>query len=186
MWRSILVGLVVILLCMSTTTSQAQMYWGSGSSSDETVSPGVGGTDSQVRRPAQTRGSFRMYDYADAPEPEAEAVPQASAAPARPRAEGPVRQDDTSRQRTDTPLRSPERTPATTNVTSPRPAVTTPGGSQVAPESERTPGAIDKIESKRLDNTGSGPTEQPVTRKMKWGQGDPGQAESAGKPPASQ
>jgi hypothetical protein len=110
------------------------MYWESGDSEDATISSGPAAVDDQADRSVQSRGRVRMYDYSEPPEPEREAVPRASAAPVRSRVEDTAAPDDASRKQAVTPLRSPARTPATT-VTSPRPAVTTPGGSQAAPES---------------------------------------------------
>jgi hypothetical protein len=172
--------MIVMLSCLLRMNAGAQMYW--DQTDPEEDSAATEDVSTQVDRDKRIIGSSatRMYDNSEVPTIEPEPLLQAVAAPMRPRSEDVSPQpqtDEPSRNRTDSPSRSSVNVPSTA-VTSPRPAVTDPGGSQEA----RRPGQVGKPEIQAVESKRSAPSstseEQPVTKKMKWGQAEVKPSES--------
>jgi len=170
--------MIVMLSCLLRMNAGAQMYW--DLTDPEEDSAGTEDVSTQVDRDKPTIGSSatRMYDNFEVPTLESEPLLQAVIAPIRPRSDDVSPQtDEPSRNRTDSPSRSSVNVPSTA-VTSPRPAVTDPGGSQEA----RRPGQVGKPEIQAVESKRSSPSstseEQPVTKKMKWGQAEVKPSES--------
>lgn len=170
--------MIVMLSCLLRMNAGAQMYW--DLTDPEEDSAGTEDVSTQVDRDKPTIGSSatRMYDNFEVPTLESEPLLQAVIAPIRPRSDDVSPQtDEPSRNRTDSPSRSSVNVPSTA-VTSPRPAVTDPGGSQEA----RRPGQVGKPEIQAVESKRSAPSstseEQPVTKKMKWGQAEVKPSES--------
>jgi len=170
--------MIVMLSCLLRMNAGAQMYWDLTDPEEDSVA--TEDVSTQVDRDKPTIGSSatRMYDNFEVPTLESEPLLQAVVAPIRPRSDDVSPQtDELSRNRTDSPSRSSVNVPSTA-VTSPRPAVTDPGGSQEA----RRPGQVGKPEIQAVESKRSAPSstseEQPVTKKMKWGQAEVKPSES--------
>lgn len=144
--------------------AEAQMYWDLIAPEEDSEVIEESMSRPQAPAPAMGAETVRMYDNFEVPElgttdEESEVVP-----PPRPRIEDVAPADRVSERR---PL-STTRTPATItapSASSPRPSMTTPGDKESA-RPRPTPKPNDtEAKTKTLE-----PGDQPVTKKMQWGQ----------------
>jgi len=191
MKRLLFLSIIALMIPLTVGLSTAQMYW-EGEPEDAVVTENDLDVDSSVPDYKNTLLDSEIYDSfermdvdppslnVDAQRPASVESGEEESAPARPAAVAPgspIRSgfDRLPPARTTTPSRDTSTTaPRTTVTTTPRPAETSPGSTPAAQPTtssgagKSSPDVTTKTPA--VEPTGAGSPDQPVTKRMQWGQ----------------